>query len=116
MINSEISVAKKPESQRKATVQAMQANFLSQVSEGKDAKEAFYDSIREVGKKYNPEKDEIIMHYESQAAKAGVKITPQEAKQWIEVIAMVGPLVAGIFDWIDSKLPNKQNNEQAQAA
>lgn len=117
MINSELSVAKKPDSQRKETVNAMQASFLSQISEGKDAKEAFYNSLKTVNKKYNPEQDEV--RFESckgEIAKAGAKLTPEDAKKWLEVIAMVGPLVAAFVDWIESKLPNNQNNEQPQTA
>lgn len=115
VINSGNSIQTKQTSKRQAQVNQMQNEFLIQLSEGREAKEAFYNAITSsAGKKQTED-----VYLKQQTAfysdcKQGFKITPQEAKEWLEVISLIGPLAAGFFNWLESKLPHNENPNNKQ--
>lgn len=118
-INAQISPKEIKCSKKQAAVSRMQQEFLSQISEGKEAKEAFYNSIKSVSTKYNPQDDEFKTDVSLEqtegtgcckASLPKIKITPQEAKQWLEVIAMIGPMIAEFINYVDSLLPKKADH------
>ncbi len=102
-------------SNKQKQVKEMQSDFLIQLSEGIDEKEAFYNSIKNAARKNNQQEDYFLSSHtkSTDEIKAKFQMSPAEAKEWLEVIAMIGPIVVQFFDWVDSKLPKKEQTQTA---
>ena len=92
-------------SKHDAVVKRVQTEFLSQINEGKSEKEAFLNALHAIDSKYNPVKDEVKL-----AKTERISATPESAKKWLEVIAIVVPMLENFIDWILDKFSGHKNN------
>lgn len=97
-------------SKRNEQVEQMQTEFLLQISEGKEAKDAFFEAIKSATDKNTLPKDEV-MFSTSGNRETACKVTPDNAKQWLEVIAIAGPMIKSVIDWALHLFDKNQNQD-----
>ena len=85
-------------SKRNEQVEQMQTEFLLQISEGKEAKDAFFEAIKSATDKNILPKDEVVFSTVGYNGTA-YKVNPDDAKKWLEVIAIAGPMIKSAIDW-----------------
>lgn len=117
---------------KEQAIQRVQTEFLRQIGEGVDKKEAFKNSLKAIDEKYNPQADKFECSKEladtaNQKLKACkmAKIDPKTAESWLKliekaipVILSMGTMVGKFVDWIlEHKAPkNEQDNLQENLA
>lgn len=112
-IGTESASLNKTSDKKQQAVKRVQTEFLSQVAQGKNEKEAFLQSLKAIDEKYNLEKDTVqFSKYETAGAyKCAKSINPETAMKWLDVIATAVPIVMNFVDWLLDKLPSSDNKE-----
>ena len=101
--------------EQKEAIVRVQTEFLNQINEGKDKEEAFKESLKAIDKKYNPQKDELCIGSNAYQGygNIGVKATPAQVKEWLDVVSIAVPIITGIIEFaknlILELLPEKDN-------
>ncbi len=110
--------------QQQQTIQRVQAEFLRQISQGKEEQEAFQESLKAIDEKYNPEEDAFQLsekqgmpvYCESPVGKmASLKAfklpSAESVVAWLTIISTALPKVLEIIDM----LPKPQTPEPSVA-
>ncbi len=92
-------------------VQRVQAEFLSQVSEGKSPREAFFNSLGAIEQSKNKDGD---VYEKAHVAKEGtlkMSIKPDQIRPWLELIKFAIPIIQSIVELIFPKKNDKPQTE-----
>ena len=109
--------------QKEQAIQRVKTEFLRQVQEGVEEKEAFKNSLKAIDEKYNPKADKFecakrdSVGMFTECLKAAKKsLNPETAKVWLEIIEKALPVVLtcvtaieSFIDWIIEHKAPKQN-------
>lgn len=110
------TVREKSKSQKnKEAVLSVQAEFLSQVEQGKTPKEAFFDSLKVMEPEYkNQDGDSYCKKEISEKSVANIakNLTPQNIKPWLELIAFAIPIIKSIMDLLPKSNPPQVPDNQ----
>ena len=111
---------------KEQAIQRVKTEFLRQVQEGVEEKEAFKNSLKAIDEKYNPKADKFecakmdSVSMPTQCLKAAkMSLNPETVKAWLEIIEKALPVILtcvtaieNFVDWLIEKATQKEDTKQ----